>query len=374
MTTRRRWTVTVGTVAILAASMFGLGGCFGAPAYHGAKSPHFDGEEFFNTPRLALPGLGKMLKWKLGGHDIPWTQAQAEVSTTKPEAAPQAAIRATFINHATVLLQLDGWNVLTDPVWSERVGPVSWVGPKRQRAPGVRFQDLPRIDAVLISHSHYDHCDVPTLLRLQEAHHPRVFGGLGSAAMLAEHGVTNVTDMDWWQTIALKAAGRPTLTLGFAPAQHWSNRSFTDVNRVLWGSYSVRTTRKYVYFAGDTGWGPHFSAIRAAWGEPDLALLPIGAYEPRWFMHAQHIGPDQAVAAHQELRARRSMAIHWLTFDQSDEGQYQPAGELGVALAAAGLSPKDFVAVENGGVVEADAHVLHSDPPQPLGDPGPPGS
>ncbi len=349
---KRRVRISLASVLCASALVFGLSGCFGAPGYRGAKSAHFDGEAFYNTPKIALPGLGKLLRWKLAGHDIPWTDKRDVPAPTKPEANPQVPVRATFINHATVLVQMGGWNVLTDPVWSERVGPLSWVGPKRQRAPGVRFEDLPRIDAVLISHSHYDHCDVPTLRRLQEAHHPRMFGGLGTAAMLAEHDVLNVTDMEWWETLTLKDAQRPEISLAFGPAQHWSNRSMSDVNTVLWGSYRLASAGRSVYFAGDTGWGPHFEAIRNAWGAPDLALLPIGAYEPRWFMQAQHIGPDQAVAAHQALGAKQSMAIHWLTFDQSDEGQYQPAGELGVALGAAKLRPEAFVAVENGGFVD----------------------
>lgn len=349
---RRGRVASVAGIALLLAAV-GLNGCFGAPGYKGPTSPHFDGDAFFNTPRLELPGPWSLLRWKLSGHDIPWTSPQEHgAPTAVPEALPSVPIRATFVNHATVLLQMGGWNVLTDPVWSERVGPVSWAGPKRQRAPGIAFGALPRIDVVLLSHSHYDHCDVPTLRALQQAHHPRVFGGLGTAAMLAEHGIDNVTDLDWWSAAQVDAPGREALHLSFGPAQHWSNRSMSDINRVLWGSYLVRAARHTVYFAGDTGWGPHFEAIRKAWGAPDLALLPIGAYEPRWFMHPQHIGPDQAVAAHRALGARKSMAIHWLTFDQSDEGQYQPAGELGVAAAAAKLGADEFVAVENGGTVD----------------------
>lgn len=331
----------------------GLNGCFGAPGYQGAKSAHFDGQEFYNTPRLTLPGLRKMLRWQLSGKSIPWPADGVEKAQAKPDAlAPKGMIRATFVNHATVLLQVGELNVLTDPVWSERVGPLSWLGPKRHRSPGIAFEDLPRIDAVLISHSHYDHCDAPTLRRLQQVFHPKIFAGLGTAAMLAEHGIDNVTDMDWWQTAILLSPSGQRFEVKFGPAQHWSNRSMSDVNTVLWGSFGVQGGGASVYFAGDTGWGPHFDAIRAAWGAPDLALLPIGAYEPRWFMHPQHMGPDQAVEAHRALGARRSMAIHWLTFDQSDEGQYQPAGELGLALGAAHIPPDNFLALENGEVMD----------------------
>src|SRR6185503_7337082 len=179
-------------------------------------------------------------------------------------------------------------NVLTDPVWSERVSPVSWAGPKRVRPPGLAFEQLPRIDVVLISHNHYDHLDLDTLRRLERAHQPLFVTCLGNRAFLAQHGLGRVTELDWWDTAPV-GSGRVLCT----PAQHWSGRGLSDRNRTLWGGFVIELADRTVYFAGDTGYCAQFAEIRSRYGVVDVALLPIAAYKPRWFMREQHMNPDE---------------------------------------------------------------------------------
>lgn len=326
-------------------------GCFGAAGYHGARSDHFDGHTFRNVPAAPQPGFASFLRWTLAGGKIEWPDWVQTPQIRPAPGAPPHTIRITFVNHATTLVQIDGFNILTDPVWSDRVSPVSFAGPLRHKPPGVRFEDLPWIHAVLLSHDHHDHCDLVTLRRLSERFHPVVFAGLGTAALLAEAHVEGAVDLDWWQHASLGAAGDAgPLELVFTPAQHWSARGATDRDRVLWGSFYLRGASGSVYFAGDTGLGPHFATIRTRLGAPTVALLPIGAYQPEWFMGPSHMSPDQAVSAHLALGARTSVAIHWGTFDLADEGQYQPAGELFLALAAREVPHGEFRILENGGV------------------------
>ena len=338
---RRRLGVVV-SVVLLAA------GC-GAPVYRGPVSERFDGEQFRYAGPFEERGPLDILRWQvLDGPDAEWPEQIPSRPAVPAPSVPAGRARVTLVNHATVLVQLDGVNLLTDPVWSGRVGPTSWLGPARRQQPGVRFEDLPPIHAVLISHSHFDHLDLPTLRRLSAAHRPRILAGLGTRALLEEAGVPGGEDLDWWQSAEVGS-----LRVSFAPAQHWSRRGLADQNHLLWGSFFVAGPSGSVYFAGDTGWGPHFAEIRSRLGAPSLALLPIGAYRPRWFMRSQHIDPDEAVQAHLALGAGRSVAVHWGTFDQSDEGAFEPVQDLWAALRRRGLPEDVFLARFNGGVVES---------------------
>ena len=332
-----------------------VSGCFGATGYRGVPSDHFDGRIFHNLPVAPQPGFGDFLRWTVGGGDIEWPDWVQTPQSRPAGAALPRTIRITFVNHATALIQLDGVNILTDPVWSERVSPVSFAGPKRHKPPGIRFEDLPRIDAVLISHDHHDHCDLVTLRRLWDRFHPRIYAGLGTAALLADADIDGGVDLDWWSQTTLGAGGITPVELVFAPAQHWSARGVSDRDRVLWGSFYLRGPSGSVYFAGDTGMGAHFATIRERLGAPTVALLPIGAYQPEWFMSPSHMSPAQAVSAHLALRATTSVAIHWGTFDLADEGQYQPAGELTLALDAQHIARRDFRILENGELFDTSA-------------------
>jgi L-ascorbate metabolism protein UlaG (beta-lactamase superfamily) len=344
---RRRFYPLI-AVAAIAASAYVVGRRLGAPRWQGPPSDHFDGHEFHNLAPFEDKGLWDVLAWKVRGRGVAWPDWR-DVPAHPAPAARVDGLRVTFVNHATCLVQLAGVNVVTDPVWSDRVGPASWLGPKRHKPPGLAWGELPRIDAIVISHDHYDHLDLPTLARLVERDHPVILAGLGTRALLDRHGLGDrAVDLDWWQSHDVRG-----VRITFAPAQHWSSRGLGDRRGVLWGSFFLSAGGRSVYFAGDTGDGPHFRLVRERLGTPTLALLPIGAYEPRWFMRSQHIDPTEAVAAHVALGARRSLGIHWGTFDETDESIDDPPNGLIAARRRAGLADGAFVAVDNGGILEA---------------------
>jgi L-ascorbate metabolism protein UlaG (beta-lactamase superfamily) len=250
-------------------------------------------------------------------------------------------VAATWVNHATFLLQLAQLRLLTDPVFSERCSPVSWAGPRRVHAAGVAFAALPDIDVVLLSHDHYDHCDFPSLQRLARRHQPRFIAPLGHRALLARAGATRIVELDWWDSLALA----PDLTVTLTPARHWSRRTPGGTNRRLWGGFFLRTPARRVWFAGDSGYDEGlFREVGRRCGPPDLALIPIGAYEPRWFMQPAHMNPAEAVRAHRDCGSRQSLAMHWGTFQLTDEAREAPVQALEHARLAAGLSPGEFLA------------------------------
>lgn len=334
---RRRWgRLLFGTlgaiVAAFVALVVGVGWFLSAPCYKGSPSGHFDGVRFLNKVDVPHGGFFAFLRWQLDRRRGPWQMRNTPPGPPPPRAVTGGALRVTFVNHATVLVQMDGVNVLTDPIWSERASPVSRIGPRRHHPPGIRFQDLPPIHAVVISHSHYDHLDLPTLRRLREAHDPRFFTGVGTGALLRKAGIERVEELDWWDRARLPGE----VEVHGVPAQHFSNRGLFDRDCTLWVGFVVRGPAGTVYFAGDTGDGPHFEEVRTRLGAPRLALLPIGAYEPRWFMKAVHISPEEAVAAHNRLGAGTSVGIHHGTFALADEGQDAPAVALQAAAGAAG--------------------------------------
>ena len=235
-------------------------------------------------------------------------------------------MRVTFVNHATVLIQTAGRNILTDPVWSERVSPVSWAGPRRVRPPGIRFDDLPQIDAVLVSHNHYDHLDLPTLDQLSRRDRPSIFSGLGNVALLASRGIANAVDLDWWES-SESAAG---LFLPWRVPHSATSRArrVGPQRHPLDRIRRLRQRRATSFFAGDTGYGPHFAAIRERFPRLRLAILPIGAYRPEWFMSPVHETPAEAIRAQRDLGAATAVGMHFGTFELTDEGEDEPAQEI----------------------------------------------
>ena len=315
-----------------------------------ATSDHFNGERFFYPGSGRQPGLADILRWKLTSRATPWPSGVATPPPLPLPAPPSPEGAAvTWIGHSTFLIQTAQGNMLTDPVYSRRIGPVSWTGPLRAVAAAPAWESLPRIDTILLSHDHYDHCDIPTLRRLARGDGPVIFAPLGHAALLSAAGVAApVVEMDWWDSRPLGDDGSVTLT----PARHWCRRRPGDTNRRLWGGFMIRAGGRVVYFAGDSGYDDSlFGEIARRCGSPDLALIPIGAYEPRWFMRAAHMNPQEAVRFHREVGARRSVGMHWGTFQLTDEGREEPVRALEGARSEAGLSDEDFIVLKPGGSV-----------------------
>jgi L-ascorbate metabolism protein UlaG (beta-lactamase superfamily) len=312
-----------------------VGYVLSGPRHRGPVSDHFDGKRFRNLKDVPHGGFFPFLRWQRTRQPGPWSDRQLSPGPRPPARVGRGELRVTFVNHATVLVQMDGVNVLSDPIWSQRASPVSFVGPRRRHQPGLRFEDLPPIDAVVVSHAHYDHLDLATLKRLDAAHRPRFFVGLGNGELLRHEGISRVTELDWWQSDPLATAPAPEVRITGVPAQHFSNRGLFDRDATLWLGYVVQGPGGVVYLAGDTGAGPHFAEIRLRFGPPRLAVLPIGAYRPIWFMGPIHISPEEAVAAQKILGAQTSLGMHFGTFPLADDGQDEPVQALEAALARA---------------------------------------
>jgi len=263
--------------------------------------------------------------------------ARVEQPQQRPPQLDGAAVVVTLIGHSTLLMQTAAGNILTDPMYSERAGPLNLMGPRRVRRPAVRFDDLPPIAVVLLSHNHYDHCDRPTLRRLAARFDPLVVTPLGNGALVRSTGFQRVEELDWWQESSMSP-----LPITLTPAHHFSARTPFDRNRALWGGFALTPRGVRVYFAGDTAYAPIFTDIRRRLGPIDLALLPIGAYEPRWFMRSVHMNPAEAVQAHLELDAAESIAIHYGTFQLTLEGIDEPPRALADACRANGVAPSSF--------------------------------
>ena len=330
-----------------------LGGCasIGGVGYRGPTSDHFDGRRFHNLEPFGDAVLGDALRRIVSilagsnGGGTTWVIAPTD---TPPARVGGGRVRVTFVNHATLLVQMDSLNILTDPIWSDRASPVRWAGPERHAPPGIRFEDLPPIDVVLISHNHYDHMDLPTLRRLVAAHHPRIVTGLGNASYLARHGVPGAQDIDWWQSVPLAKGVRLT----GVPARHWSARSIDDKWRTLWLGFVVESASGPVYFAGDTGFGEFFATMRARFGPLRLALLPIAPIRPRSTMAPRHMSAGDAVRAYEALDVSTAIAMHFGTFRQGEDRMEEPVDSLARTLKGARPCAVRFWALYNGAARE----------------------
>jgi L-ascorbate metabolism protein UlaG (beta-lactamase superfamily) len=309
---------------------------------------HFDGKRFFNPDGSHVRGWPDVLRWKLTSRPERSPRFIADVEPSKPpKHVDSHELRITLINHSTLLLQQGDLNILTDPIWSERAGPLGLFGPRRRRKPGVGWEDLPPIDAVLLSHNHYDHLDVDSLRRLAERGQSRFVVPLAVGRFLETRTIGPVHELDWGESVSLDRG-----KVHSVPAVHFSGRGIFDRNRSLWCGYVIEAAGGLVYYAGDTAFGGHFALIRERFGPPRLALLPIGAYEPRWFMSPVHMGPEEAVRAHEILAANTSIAIHQGTFQLGDDGIDTPKKRL------KGLAPGgSFLALANGQSVSLPEHV-----------------
>lgn len=325
----------------------GFIGCctFSGPRYEGPVSDHFNGKEFVNQGNVRMNNGWDMLKWMTKREPGAWPLwIKSEYGPKPPDFVGIGELRITFVNHSTVLIQMDSLNILTDPVWSFRISPVDFAGPTRKRNPGIRFEDLPKIHYVLVSHNHYDHMDIPTLKKLQRRDNPIFIVSLGNKPLMVENGMTNTFEMDWWDKMII---GKDT-KLTFVPAQHFSMRGMCDRNTTLWGGFVIESEGGPIYFAGDTGFGIQFQQIYDKFGPMRFSMLPIGAFIPEEFVAPVHTSPAEALDAHLILKSQWSMGIHWGTFRQADDGLKDPIDALKYALEKHGLTAKDFSLFEHG--------------------------
>ncbi|MEW6188366.1 MAG: MBL fold metallo-hydrolase [Thermodesulfobacteriota bacterium] len=339
-------------------------------------SDHFDGKLFFN-PWVADPAgenhsnasnrgvFWYLWRWVFSNERPEWPKREEIAPGPAPTVrVPDGSIRVTTIGHASFLIQMDGVNILTDPIWSKRCSPVSWVGPKRHQPPGLRFDDLPQIDMILISHNHYDHLDLPTLKRLADKDTPRALVPLGNRELVLESGIPQVEEKDWWESVSLS----PKVKVTLVPAQHFSARTPWDRNKTLWGGFVISGPSGKVYFAGDTAYGPHLLEIGRRFVPIRLALLPISPFRtgksndltPSRFSIV-HLGPVEAVRAHMDLEAEKSIAAHFRVFRLGWDGFDDAVNELASAIRKQNLRPEVFPAPSPGQVFESGPFIAEKE-------------
>ncbi|MGE3611691.1 MAG: MBL fold metallo-hydrolase [Bacteriovoracaceae bacterium] len=307
------------------------------------KSDHFDGQKFFNPHLKSENSFFDVIKWKLTSSPSQWPSNIPNKNYKLTKITEHNHSIITFINHSSFLIQLDGLNILTDPIFSERAGPFRFLGPGRVRLPGIQFEELPPIDVVLISHNHYDHLDLESLRQLDAKFHPLFLVPLGNELFLKSEGIQFVKELEWWEEFHIKDK-RIILT----PAQHWSARTPFDRMKTLWGGYFIDAKVIKIFFAGDTGYSSHFVDIRSRLGNPNVSLLPIGSYEPSWFMKPFHLNPEEAVMAHHDLLSEKSIGMHYGTFQLSDEAYERPLEDLILAKKKLSVSDSSFMVLDQG--------------------------
>jgi L-ascorbate metabolism protein UlaG (beta-lactamase superfamily) len=358
-------------LALTLGCFLSLNGCQTGPGIYTEKaeqvSDHFDGIRYFNpdvSQTLSSPS-GQTVKrspswwvwnWVFRTDWPQWPQRTDFTPGPPPIThAPEGALSITPVGHATFLIQMDGVNILTDPIWSERCSPVSWVGPKRYSKPGIRFEDLPPIDVVLVSHNHYDHFDLPTLKRLAKRGVPRSIVPLGNLQLMLSTGIPAVDELNWWQPVPLS----PKVTITLVPAQHFSSRTLWDKNHTLWGGFVISGPSGNVYYSGDTGYGPHFREIARRFSPITVALLPIAPFRPPQargsipgYRPVVHMGPDEAVKAHMDLGTPLSIAAHFQVFRLGVEGFDDAKNLLVSSLKEHNIKPDAFVTPKFGQVIK----------------------
>ncbi len=326
-----------------------VSGIFNEIQYKGKVSDHFDGKRFFNNVKYKqdLPPFA-FFKWRFNRTPGTWPKhIDLDEQPAPLKHVYENKLRVTLVGHATFLIQTGGYNILTDPVWSDKIGFLGF-GPRRVIEPAIKFSDLPKIDIVLISHNHYDHLDIPTLKELNAKFSPIILAPLGvvNSVIKKALGKCNCYEMDWWQ----KEVFSENFKIGFVPAYHWSKRKIFDTNASLWGGYVIESKAGNTYFAGDTGIGDReaFSQIKEFYKDIKLALLPIGAYLPSWFMARNHISPKEAIEIFEILDADYAAPMHYNTFELADDSYNQALDELESELHLKEISRKKFVTLTFG--------------------------
>ena len=312
--------------------------------YSGEVSDHFDGKKFVNANVSEGNGLKDVFKYLRTREPGEWIRDYETYSRdTLIENNYTDSIKLIFVNHSTFLIQLDTLNILTDPIWSDRCSPVQWLGPKRNRPPGVTFKSLPNIDLVLISHNHYDHLDKITILKLQKEHKPQFIVPLGVSYFFKKLGIENVIEIDWGEEIEFNS-----IKIKGTPAVHFSSRGAFDKDKTLWCGYLIEGSNK-IYFAGDTAYDEHiFKKIGIDNPDIDVSIIPIGAYKPNWFMSPIHTSPSEAVKIHLDIKSKKSIATHFGTFALADEAQGEAGKDLKVALLKNKITKDRFIIPDEG--------------------------
>jgi L-ascorbate metabolism protein UlaG (beta-lactamase superfamily) len=316
--------------------------------------PHHGKDGFRNIYIADDSRFFDFLKWRWNrlGKDIPGPEDyNFPLAKNDPEflRSNTEKVTLTWIGHATVLLQLKGKNILTDPHFSERASPVQWAGPKRMVPPGIPLQALPPIHMVVISHDHYDSLDKKTIVKLRQregGETTRFFVPLGLKSWFEDLGIERVTELDWWDRHE-----EGDLRVTAVPVQHWSKRGLSPRNKTLWAGWVIQANGFRFFFAGDTGYAPHFKEIGRKLGPFDLSAVPIGAYEPRWFMRNYHVNPEEALQIHMDVRSKKSVAIHWGTFMLTDEPLDEPPRRLQEARRENGRPEEEFLVLKHGEMI-----------------------
>lgn len=318
------WIISL--LLIAAITIASAGWMASKPGYEGPTSDHFNGKTFENSGNVPDKTFFDVMEWYLQRDQGEWvTIPQEEVTfAEKPADNVTNGMVITYINHSTFLIQTAGVNILTDPVWSDRVSPLSFFGPKRFRPAGVKFEDLPKIDLVLISHNHYDHLDLETIEKLEERFQPQFITPLGVSQLLEQSLIRYTYDLDWWEEKVFDS----DITIHSVEAQHFSARGLFDRNKTLWSGYVIDTPAGDVYFAGDTGYGEFFKKIRSKHSSIKVGLIPIGAYKPQWFMQPMHTNPEEAIQVHKDVGAQISFGMHFGTFPLADDGMNDPENDF----------------------------------------------
>lgn len=325
--------------------VFLFGFFLSGPTYKGPKSDHFDGKKFINPNGLEAKGFKDVFKFIRERKMEPYKfNYETFVRTDSlPEKLEESKIKITFVNHSTFLIQYAGLNILTDPIWSFRCSPFQFAGPHRMRPPGVKFEDLPNIDLVLLSHNHYDHFDTNTVKDLIKKCQPQFVVPLGMKNAIEKLGGNKVEEIDWHQSIEFEK-----LNITGTPANHFTSRGFFDRDKTLWCGYLLQFGKHKLYFVGDTGYGPNFKEIGNTHGPIDISLIPIGAYKPEWFMGPIHISPPQAIQVHKDIQSIQSIAMHFGTFPLADDGQDTAQNELILAMKNEKMDPSKFLIPDEG--------------------------